>query len=544
MGRGAARFARWTAGAVACLSVLGLAPAGAGGATPMAITAPLECGPFAAGASASAARLAAGSPLAAEPHVEAAYQRALARRAQPATRAAGSLRQPTGTVRIPVYVHVIQNGTTGNVSDQQVTDQIAVLNDSFNGGSVGGAASSYVFDHVSTDRTDNADWHNMSHGGADETAAKNALHEGGRRALNLYTVSAGSDLLGWATFPDEYAARPSQDGVVVDYRSLPGGSGSPYNLGDTATHEVGHWLGLFHTFSGGCGTAGDLVADTPAERNPHYGPCAVVDSCPTLPGNDPVENFMDYSDDVCMDRFTAGQVARMDGQVAAYRNTTPVANNVSTSAEADASVPVTLPATDADGDALTYEIADQPDHGSLTGSGAERTYTPAAGFGGTDSFTYRVTDVFGATATGTVTIAVAEPPPPPPPPPQSSDSGQPEPGSGDTTVALEFTASKRQKLRALTVSAGCRGESCAVVISGKVKARPPERGKAVTFKLKEAAAQATGGGPATLSLTPQKRAKLARLLGRGCRATARLTVTGRDAAGNTASEAAAIKVRG
>lgn len=229
-----------------------------------------------------------------------------------------------GSVEIPVYFHVLtsSDGTQGDVSDQAIQDQIRVLNDAFAGQSPGGvgAATPFKFRLVETDRTANDEWFNMKFDDTPtdiEKAAKAALNKGDKGALNLYTARLADRTLGWARWPWEL--REKADGVVVRFSSLPGGSTLRFNEGDTATHEVGHWLGLFHTFEGGCDAKNDEVADTPAEESPASGCPVNPDTCPNADGQDPVDNFMDYSIDSCMFKFTVGQSRRMDDTHESYR---------------------------------------------------------------------------------------------------------------------------------------------------------------------------------------------------------------------------------
>jgi len=228
--------------------------------------------------------------------------------------------QLTAVVVVPVYWHVITTiSGAGTLTSVQLDQQIDVLNQSF-AGQTGGASTIFQFQLVGTTTTANDTWFSCTSPSA-EQEMKQALRQGGAGTLNVYSHS-GCRYLGWATFPWNYAGNPTNDGVVVDYRSLPGGPyGSSYSLGDTAVHEVGHWLALYHTFQGGCSRNNDFVADTPAEKNPAFGCPVGRDSCRqrAYPGLDPIHNFMDYVDDDCMFEFTNGQAIRMENAWYTYR---------------------------------------------------------------------------------------------------------------------------------------------------------------------------------------------------------------------------------
>jgi hypothetical protein len=231
-------------------------------------------------------------------------------------RALQNARLAAGTIAtrgtIPLAFHVIACGGVGKVEDDVLRDQVAELNRAF--GPVG-----LKFEIASVERIDRCEWHLMTPGSERESEAKGALAVDPYHRLNVYTVDPGAGLLGWAYFPAGIGPGNALDGVVVNYRSLPGGGIEGFDLGRTMVHEVGHYLGLYHTFQSGCDGSGDDVADTPDEASPASGCPRGRNTCPS-PGVDPIHNYMDYSDDICTDHFTAGQIERMQEILALYRN--------------------------------------------------------------------------------------------------------------------------------------------------------------------------------------------------------------------------------
>jgi hypothetical protein len=222
-----------------------------------------------------------------------------------------------GLVVVPVYWHIITTTKgTGDVS-ALVPAQMKVLNDAY-------AGSNFAFDLKGVQVIKNNAWYFSALGSPEEDQMKNTLRKGGPETLNIYTTN-GDVYLGWATPAFYYKFFPKYDGVVVWWATLPGtglAGADPdepdgiltYDQGDTGTHEVGHWLGLDHTFGpgNGCTQPGDKINDTPTEAFPQFY-CAPRNSCTgaNFPGDDPITNFMDYVDDVCMDNFTPEQEKRM-----------------------------------------------------------------------------------------------------------------------------------------------------------------------------------------------------------------------------------------
>jgi hypothetical protein len=234
--------------------------------------------------------------------------------------------EPVGGMlyRIPIVVHVIQgNGGAGDVSDALIHSQIDVINEDFQAlaGTLGenGTDARVEFFLATTDplgnpttgitRTTNATWF------ADQGNYYDTLSWDPERYVNVYTNEASGALGYVPNLPQGGIVGASFDRVVVLWSAFGRNApiGPPFHLGRTLTHELGHYFGLHHTFSGGCGTAscyttGDLICDTGSESGPVFGCPASSNSCGTP---DPFHNYMDYSDDDCYEEFTPEQVNRM-----------------------------------------------------------------------------------------------------------------------------------------------------------------------------------------------------------------------------------------
>ena len=244
----------------------------------------------------------------------------------------------TVTYEIPVVVHVITTaGGVGDVSDALIESQIDVLNEDFQAmlGTPGAAGTDVALHFVlaSEDpgglpttgitRSANTTWYN------DGGSYWNTLAWDPNRYLNIYTNTAGGNL-GYVPFlPTDGGGvfvGNANDRVVIHWQSFgrPAVGGPPYDQGRTVTHEVGHYLGLEHTFSGVCASGsspacysnGDLICDTNPEQNPVFGCPGSSNQCASA---DPYHNYLDYSDDTCMTEFTPEQARRMRCALEHYR---------------------------------------------------------------------------------------------------------------------------------------------------------------------------------------------------------------------------------
>jgi PKD repeat protein len=333
---------------------------------------------------------------------------------------------PSDVLTIPVVFHVIQKTDgTGNVPEALIHSQLEILNEDFDAlagtpGS-GGNAGKIRFVLASTNPAGqpttginyvtNNSW--FVDPGSGLSPMKDALNWDPAHYFNIYTNDANG-ALGYATFPSE-SAGDEEDGVVLLYTSVgrDAPQGGIYNQGRTATHEVGHYLGLFHSFQGGCGSAsnpygsGDLVKDTVAHSGPDFDCTAGASTCGT--GNKPIENYMNYTPDTCMTKFTVEQVNRMRCSLINYRselvdietggNVAPTANF--TSSANMLVVNFTDTSTDSDG-TITARAWTFGDGGTATTANPSHTYAAA----GTYTVTLKVTDDAGATATKSASVTV------------------------------------------------------------------------------------------------------------------------------------------
>lgn len=224
-------------------------------------------------------------------------------------------------IEVPVVFHILHKGPTYRVSENRIDRQIAVLNADF-------APANVQFFKRAVNYHDKPEWCEFlptelgqRFGLPDlESGVKKELNDNPTETLNVYSMQPLiRNLLGWARFPWDLEIRTFRDGVVINHETFPDNPKYPSMLGRTATHEVGHWLGLLHTFQNGCTEPGDGVADTPFRQKPSNACPAAPPSCPTSATVTDDGNHMDYLGDACAQTFTQGQIARMKTMARVFR---------------------------------------------------------------------------------------------------------------------------------------------------------------------------------------------------------------------------------
>jgi len=240
---------------------------------------------------------------------------------------------PPGPVTIPVVVHVVYNTKAENISTAQIKSQIVALNKDYSAKNPDKSKTPTVWAGLVTDTRiqfklakkgpDGKKTSGITRTKTDETSFNDddgvkSKTTGGANAwpsskyLNVWVCTLAGGLLGYAQFP---AGPAKTDGVVILNTAFgtTGTATAPFNLGRTATHEVGHWLNLRHIWGDTSDCSGsDLVDDTPNAMAPNFGkPTFPHVSCTNGPNGDMFVNYMDYVDDAAMVMFTSGQGVRM-----------------------------------------------------------------------------------------------------------------------------------------------------------------------------------------------------------------------------------------